>query len=305
MAFHPVTLLAKPIMHCRALQIGCMVLAVLLVLAEPVRAQPNSIESVSIVSETADSVTLQIVYSYSGDHGARVFLSAEMQRDGDRLSYSGYRPGAVRTGRHRARVVLSALERAPDLFTTNQIEIGMYAGNQAPFLERTFSFQKTWSRSSATLTPFGNLIAVPQISSIVGSSVADLSNQLTVRPVDPPADGEAVERRVQADGSIRLRNPDGTVRIRSVGKEIVINPDGTRTEFFQANAQPPTPPSAPPNATHAAWVEAELASQLEVIRMLVGYDEASVDHYLAQEASVSPYQRITRRTSAIDMLVRP
>jgi hypothetical protein len=45
---------------------------------------------------------------------------------------------------------------------------------------------------------------------------------------------------------------------------------------------------------------------LGIIQTLVGNDEPSVQHYLAQEgAGLSVYQRVVSRTQAIDMLVRP
>lgn len=268
-------------------------------------ATANQIESVSVVSESANSVTFEVIYVYDGDRGDDVFMSVVMAQNGERSSHYGYRPGQVRSGRHRARVELNALDRAPELFSTNQIEVALYTGGNAPFLKRMFAFPKTWSRPRAGLSAVGTIVGQVQ-----------LSPNLTVRPVlanqlaslsGGSSDGDdLLSRRVLSDGSIELRYGDGTVRIRTTSSETIIRPDGTRQVMMFQNAQPPSPPSAPPDAAHAAWVDGELVSQLNVIRQLVGNDQASVDHYLAREgAGLSPYQRITQRTRAIDMLVRP
>ena len=273
-------------------------------------AQASQIESISIVSESANSVTFEIIYDYDGGHGDNVFMSVIMAQNGETSSHYGYRPGTVRSGRHRTRVELNALDRAPELFSTNQIEVAMYAGGNTPFLNRTYAFPKTWSRPRAGLTAVGTIVGQVLLSPNLAVRPV-LANQAASNQLAGPSGGssggdEVVGRRVLSDGSIELRYGDGTVRIRTGSGETVINPDGTRQVYQFQNAQPPTPPSAPPDAAHAAWVDGELASQLNVIQQLVGFDQQSIDHYLAQEgAGLSPYQRITQRTRAIDMLVRP
>lgn len=304
---------------CRAALAGIVGLALMAATTVPGIAQQNRIESVSVVSESADTVTFEIIYAYAGDQGGDVFMSVVMAQDGERSSHYGYRPGPVRQGRHRTRVALSASEGAPDLFSTNQIEIGMYAGGQATFLSQSYAFAKTWSRPRAGLTAVPRIVASPQI---VGQVAVQLANpqirQLqAVQAAGPagrlanpvggtPVGGDAPERRVLSDGSIELRYPDGTIRIRTTSGETVIHPDGTRQIYSYANAQPPSPPSLPPDPAHANWVNAELESLLGVIGTLVGNDQASIEHYLTQEgAGLSPYVRINQRTRTIDMLVRP
>lgn len=281
-------------------------MAILVAVPSPAQGQPSQIESLSVVSESADAVTLQVVYFYNGDQGSDVFMSAKMVQNGAQSAYYGYRPGAVRRGRNRTRVELNATERAPDLFSTNQIEVGMYVGGGSVFLNRAFTFAKTWSRLGANLPAVARGAGLPHLAGNMAIQAVRPIGQ-TANPFGaPPDSGGAPVRRVLDDGSIELRYPDGTIRIRTTGGETVIHPDGTRQVFQFQNAQPPTPPSVPPNAAHAAWVSAELDSLLNVIRTLVGNDQPSIDHFLAQEgAGLSPYRRINQRTRAIDMLVRP
>lgn len=306
MAIRMIAQFALSLGRWRALPVGVLSLAFLAAMDTAGQAQPNRIDSVSVVAETANSVTFEIIYAYGGDQGNDVFLSVTMAHDGELLPHYSYRPGPVRSGQHRARVELSAARRAPELFSSDQINVGMYVGGQSPFLERTFSYPKTWSRPRAELRAVPNIIAVQAVPPVITVPATNLSNRLANPSGGSSGGGEAVERRVRSDGSIWLRFPDGSERIRTEGRETIIHPNGTQSVNMNANAQPPTPPGAPPNATHSAWVQAELESQLQVIRILVGHDDASIGHYLAQEgANWSPYRRITQRTWAIDMLVSP
>lgn len=305
--------------RCRAVLVGVVGLAIMAAITVPGKAQSNRIESVSIVSESADTVTFEIIYAYAGDRGDDVFMSVVMAQDGERSPYYGYVPGQVRSGRHRTRVALSASERAPDLFSTNQVEIGMYVGGGASYLRQSYAFAKTWSQPRASLTAVPRIVATPQIAGQVAVQLANpqIQQLQAVQAAGPtgrfanPAGGtsgggDLPERRVLSDGSIELRYPDGTVRIRTTSGETVILPDGTRQIYSYANAQPPSPPSLPADPAHANWVTAELESLLGVIGTLVANDQASIDHYLTQEgAGLSPYVRINLRTRTIGMLVRP
>jgi hypothetical protein len=72
------------------------------------------------------------------------------------------------------------------------------------------------------------------------------------------------------------------------------------------SAQPPTPPSAPPNEVHANWLGYMNDNLLSAIRTLVDNDETSMEHYLSQEGNeISPYQKASMRIRVIDMLVSP
>jgi hypothetical protein len=274
------------------LGLGCLIV---MAAVFPVRAQGNQIESVSVASENQDTVVFDVVYTYSGDHGRDVFMSVVMTDNGDRSPHYGYRPGRVEPGRHRTRVTLSASGSAPGVFSTNQIEASMYVGGQDRFLNRTFNFLKTWSRTGAALTP---ALLVVQ----------------AVRPAlqPPAAAGEAAQgggatiRSILPNGRVELRYPDGTIRQRYQGGETIITPDGQHQTFMYSHAQPPTPPIAPPDATHDAWLSYENTRLLDIIRELVGGDEPSVQNYLSREdGGWSSYQQIESRTQAIGYPIRP
>ena len=116
----------------------------------------------------------------------------------------------------------------------------------------------------------------------------------------------AVERRILPDGAVELRYTDGTIRKLFRGGETITRPDGSSSTMLYQNAQPPTPPTAPPDASHATWLAAENARLLDIMRTLVGHDEPSIQNYLQREGSDrSVYQQIETRTEAVGWLVRP
>src|SRR5262245_12385817 len=118
---------------------GCLALLGLMAVAGPGHAA-SEIESVAIASESASEVVLDVVYSYEGERGGNVAISAVMANDGKASRHYAYRPGRVERGRHRTRVALGTAQGAPDIFSTNQVEVAMYVGGGAPFLKRQFSF---------------------------------------------------------------------------------------------------------------------------------------------------------------------
>jgi hypothetical protein len=272
------------------------------------RAESNGIERVTVAAEGNSTVTFDVAYSYSGDHGDNVFLSVVMAEDGNVSAYYGFRPGKLERGRHRTRVELGTSEGAPPLFSTDQIQVAMYVGGQNPFLERSFLFAKTWSRTGAELQ------TAPQVLGVV----TPLPGTLTpIKPLGeaptPTASAGAGEgasgallRRILPNGHTELRYPDGTVRERYPGGETVTRPGAPPQTFLYSSAQPPTPPSAPPDADLALWLEGENKQLLEIISLLVGDDSASVQNYVSQEgAGLSAYERIVSRTETVDRLVRP
>jgi hypothetical protein len=290
-------------------QFAALLLApILLVVPHQARAESNSIERVTVATEGSNTVTFDVAYSYSGDHGDNVFISVIMAEDGNISAYYGFRPGKVERGRHRARVELGVSDGAPPLFSTNQIQVAMYAGGQNPFFERSFLFPKTWSSSDAELQ------AVPQALSVVKPLPGTLTQIKPLGEAPTPSAGTgagegasgAPLRRILPNGHTELRYPDGTVRERFPGGETVTRPGGAPQTFLYSSAQPPTPPSAPPDADLALWLEGENKQLLEIIRLLVGDDNASVQNYLSQEgAGLSAYERIVSRTETVDRLVRP
>ncbi len=264
-----------------------------MLLAGPGHAE-NRIESVQVTAESTSEVVLTVVYSYAGDRGGNVAISAVMANDGRPSAYHAYRPGRVEPGRHRTRVRLGTTQGAPAIFATDQIEVAMYVGGGGAFVKRQFSFAKTWSKPGATLAPVIRLAEMrPRLP-------------LQVRSAPDEADeAGAVGRRIQPDGSVELRYPDGTIRKLFGGGETVTRPDGSSSTMLYQNAQPPTPPSAPPDPAHASWLAAESARLLDIMRALVGHDEPSIQNYLAREGDRTPYERIDARTEAVGWLVRP
>lgn len=275
-------------------------LALIAVLATPATAQDNMIESLSVAEEAPGRITVDVVYRYSGDHGDDVFVSVVMAMNGKTLPYYGYRPGAVRTGHNRTRVELGTSQSAPDLLFSSELVVSMYVGGGETFLTRRFAFAKTWRRPGVPLPPQPTLATLPADMILLPDhqEIEVLSTGTTAEPAEP-------QRQVLPNGHVVLTYPDGTIRERYSGGETVTRPDGTVQTYLFQNAQPPTPPTAP-DAANAIWLDNQSQRLLDIIGMLVGHDQASIDNYLAQEGpSLSVYQRIEARSGAIGWLVAP
>jgi hypothetical protein len=225
-----------------------------------------------------------------------------MANNGEVSAHYAHRPGRVERGRHRTRVTLGTTGGAPDSFATNQIEIAMYQGGGEAFLKRQFSFAKTWSQPGAALPPVLQLARIPRLALQPRPQLEALAT-----PAQPGGGDQssAVSRTILPDGSVELRYPDGTIRHRFAGGETVTRPDGTTSTMLFQNAQPPTPPTAPPDAGHANWLDAENARLLDIMRTLVGNDEASIQNYLEREGGHTVYEQIEARTGAVAWLVNP
>jgi hypothetical protein len=282
--------------------------ALIALLAGPARAA-NQIESVRVASESASEVVLEVVYGYEGDQGSNVAISAVMTHDGKASQHYAYRPGRVERGRHRVRVSLGTNQGAPDIFATNQIEVAMYVGGGSAFLKRQFGFAKTWSRPGAALSPVVRLAELRPRPALQRRPQAELQQIQPLEVLGPPDEAGqagAVDRRVLPDGSVELRYPDGTIRHRFAGGETITRPDGTSSTMLFQNAQPPTPPTAPPDPAHANWLEAENERLLNIIGTLVGHDDQSIQNYLEREGQDrTVYERIEARTEAVGWLVSP
>lgn len=268
----------------------------------------NRIENVAIASESTDEIVLTVVYSYDGDRGDNVAISAVMADDGETSPHYAYRPGRVERGRHRTQVRLGTSQGAPAMFSTNQIQIAMYVGGGEAFLRRQFSYPKTWSQRGAQLPPVVRLAQLRPRPALQLAPQAMLEQAPSQQP-SPPDGSEppgAVERRILPDGAVELRYPDGTIRRLFGGGETITRPDGSEGTMLYQNAQPPTPPTAPPDSTHGSWLEAKNERLLDIMRSLVDHDEESIQNYLEREgADRTVYERIDARTAAIDWLVTP
>lgn len=261
----------------------------------------SSIGNVLIVSETTDSVILEVHYSYDGRQGERVFASARITKDGDAVRHYGYRPGEVSRGRGRTRVQLSTIQSAPDLFTSDGIQVHLYQGGGGAFVTKNLAFAKTWAKPRAALPPMLRITGQVrpgdslQVRPAPGSRATD----------EPQSGGEQAERRILPDGTVEFRYPDGKIVRRTKGGKTIIMPNGERQTFMFQEAQPPTPPGAPPNNTHAEWANSEAERLLGIMRTLVGNDQGSINAYLQSESVSSPYGKISKRTRTINLLVRP
>jgi hypothetical protein len=284
-------------------------LALGLVLAAGPGQAANQIESVAIASESTNEVVLTVIYSYDGDRGSNVAISAVMASDGEPSAHYGYRPGRVERGRHRTQVRLGTNQSAPATFSTDQIEVAMYVGGGEAFLKRQFSYAKTWSQPGATLPPVIRLAEMRPRLALPRTPLARLEQVQPPQELTPPGEAGqtgAPERRILPDGSIELHYPDGTIRKLFGGGETITRPDGTVSTMLYQNAQPPTPPTAPPDSTHAKWLDAENERLLGIMRTLVGNDEPSIQNYLEREGSDrTVYEQIDARTQAVGWLVRP
>jgi hypothetical protein len=269
----------------------------------------NRVESVAIASESTNEVVLTVVYSYDGDRGGNVAISAVMAHDGQPSAHYGYRPGRVERGRHRTQVRLGTTQSAPAIFSTNQIEVAMYVGGGEAFVKRQFSYAKTWSQPGAQLAPVVRLAEMRPRLPLQRAPLAQLELAPPPQQLTPPGESEqdgAVDRRILPDGSVELHYPDGTIRKLFGGGETITRPDGTVSTMLYQNAQPATPPTAPPDSAHANWLDAENERLLGIMRTLVGNDEPSIQNYLEREgADRTVYERIDARTQAVDWLVRP
>ena len=68
-------------------------------LAAAPAAAASKIDRVLVVSETTDTLVLEIRYSYDGRQGGRVFATARMTKGGKSLNHYSVRPGAVERGK--------------------------------------------------------------------------------------------------------------------------------------------------------------------------------------------------------------
>jgi hypothetical protein len=256
-------------------------------------AERNRIFQVSVLSESMNEVTLNVKYYYSGNFGDNVFMSAVMARDGKAIGHFAYKPGKVQVGHGSTKVVLGVDQSAPEQFSSDQLLVSMYKGGGKEFIESLHSFPKTWSRPGNSLMPILKVAGiVPPFKGVGAGS-----------PVSPPS-GAVNRRRILANGNVEIQFPDGTKKLFYAGGFTIVRPDGTEQRASFHSAQPPTPPSAPPDDLHFSWLQFEVERLLDIIRFLVGNDETSVNNYLNQEGpSNSYYVKLSSRRKAIGYLL--
>jgi hypothetical protein len=255
-------------------------------------AEGNKIIEIRVLSETTNEVNLEVRYNYSGNFGHNVFMSTVMAENGQPSQYYAYRPGRIQIGHHKTRVVLGTSQSAPEWFATDQLLVQMYVGGGEPFQKRLFRYSKTWTRPGAVLPG-----VLPHLSVL---------QPVKILTPEEPSERGVPKRRILADGVVEVRYPDGTIKRIFEGGMDVISPDGKVTPYRYASAQPPTPPSIPPDSQHVAWLEAEARGLLNIIGLLVGNDETSINNYLQKEGSdTTYYQKLSSRRRAIEFLLMP
>jgi len=125
-------------------------------------------------------------------------------------------------------------------------------------------------------------------------------------PATPPGTSGSV-KTIAADGSVQTTLADGRKRVTRPGVcgSTIINPDGTVRTIMCAQVQPATPPL--PDQASELWLNGHSTSLLDIIRSLVGNDQASVDNYLRnfESPQSTVYDRIFLRTDLIAKLSEP
>ncbi len=259
----------------------------------PCIATGNKIFGVSIVSETINEIIVEIKYSYSGDHGQTAFASVVMADKDKSINYFSYRPGRINRGTGRTRVTLGVTSSAPASFTSSQLQVKMYGKDGESFREGMFNFSKTWLKPGTFLHPVIKLVA--PIPATFAAIVATPAKPTTVKM-----------RTIMPNGNVLLRYHNGAKkRLFKGGYELTAPQGSSKTHLF-SSSQFPTPPSVPPDNSHAMWLLHENNQLLRIIESLVGNDEASIKNYMDKEAGKnSYYEQITSRTLTINQLISP
>ncbi|MEQ9125802.1 MAG: hypothetical protein RIM80_24920, partial [Alphaproteobacteria bacterium] len=215
--------------------------ATLGLLAGPAKAA-SSIDQVLIVSETTDSVVLEVRYSYDGRQGEQAFASARMTSGGKVVRHFGYRPGAVQRGRGRTRIQLSAADSAPPQFRSDGVRVELYT-REGAFASTVVAFAKTWAKPGVALEPQAALRLSPGLTTLEGAS------RVGGRVGADDGGGGEIVRRILPGGKVELRYPDGAIVQLTKGSRTVIPAGGGPPQvYLYQSSQPPTPPAPPPGS---------------------------------------------------------
>lgn len=114
-------------------------------------------------------------------------------------------------------------------------------------------------------------------------------------------------RTINGDGWVETAMPDGTKRLTRPGGcgFFTVFPDGKKSGSSCVQVPIATPPL--PDQVGARWLEKHNAYLLQIVRSLLGNDEASVNNYLHNDepATATIYDKIALRTDLIDQLTKP
>ncbi|MEM7376051.1 MAG: hypothetical protein AAF460_00975 [Pseudomonadota bacterium] len=115
--------------------------------------------------------------------------------------------------------------------------------------------------------------------------------------------GAQPNRRLNPDGSVQITYPDGETVLHRDGGSYTTHADGSESMSLKSTARQFIPPPTPISDVHTAWLTATEESLLHLIRVLVDYDDASVNAYVASEQLDNSYERISRRATVVDRLI--
>jgi hypothetical protein len=182
--------------------------------------------------------------------------------------------------------------------------------------QRFDGYLMSWDKSRVAGTTvwegrtFG-FFAVKRASAMVPVDVRPLGRGRVARPPfvaegtgtgsgSPPAG----KKKITANGEVEIVLPDGTRQLSKPGQcgWTTIFPDGTRSTAQCSQVPMATPPF--PDPVSAQWLDAHSSSLLEIIRSLLGNDQASIDNYMRtnESPSMGIYDRIRMRAALIATL---
>ena len=119
-----------------------------------------------------------------------------------------------------------------------------------------------------------------------------------------PQGTNEISRRVLDDGKVEIRYSDGSGKLLYDGGYTNISPDGAQSSvLFSTHAPAAIPPSPPAGSLEQVWLEYHSEQLLNTLSRLVGFDQNSIDNYLAAEGEASVYDRIAKRRRTVDYLV--
>lgn len=257
----------------------------------------TGIRAARVVSEGPREVVLDVDYAYRGEQGEQVFASAHALAGSRRLPF-GYVPGAVARGVGTTRVTLRRIDHDGTVLNSDGVQLELYVGGGGAFVSARFGLAKSWLRDDATL-PVQLGVKPPAATPDEGPALGG--------PVAAGTPTEAVvARRFTPEGIVEVAYADGRRVQRFQGGYTIIFPDGRQQRVLMSNVQPPTPPAPPPGSSLERWLDGEAAKLLDVLRLLVGQDEAQITAYLAREpADASAFARIAARREAIAYMLQP
>jgi hypothetical protein len=231
------------------------------------QARSSVVESLSVVTESRDSVALLVEYALSPLPATNARMVIEATMDDSVVVHCSRFAEQVRLGRQTVRVQLKMRQKSASLFDTDAIRVQLFVGCATPVAQRSFGFLKTWTQPGSTLLPIYPLNVIgPGGRRPPESQPANVSNS-----------------RILADGHVVIRSPDGTLTTRGCGTETVAKPGEHPVTRAFAQSQSPSPPAAAPLGRSKEWLAYNNDRLIGIISDLVGGDASSVQNFLSRE----------------------